>query len=180
MIRDDLTSALIELVHYSANEKARCGAISKLSLQFLGTGEERVASAIAEVVKDVAVSRPLRVFAYFCLLDVCVGCAGGRPSLDRFRFPEDVDWSLVERSGVSAEVRVSGISIASQRLRLDVDEIDQAIAWWSVRSDHVDSKLAEWMSNQVDLFVEQRSRVSKVIDLISESPKPCSMTSQQS
>jgi hypothetical protein len=80
-----------------------------LSLKYLKSDDRKIAALIAAFVKDGSVDRVSRLLAYICLLDVSRCPVDEYPDMATFRFPEDVNWHLVD--GYSCKGKRASVQI---------------------------------------------------------------------
>lgn len=94
---DTFRAACERLLLHDPDEQVRAVAINCLSKCHEATNDQRIASMLATLVRNESFSTEVRTAAYFGLLTV-TGEFGHRPELILdFAFPEDVDWSYVDR-----------------------------------------------------------------------------------
>lgn len=85
------------MIFHDSDQEVKAVAINCLSKCFEATNDQRVVQIFASLVKDELQVTELRTAAYFALLTV-TGELERRPELILdFTFPNDVDWSLMNR-----------------------------------------------------------------------------------
>jgi hypothetical protein len=78
-----------------SDEEVRAAAIDHLGWRYWETSDFRIGGFLAEIVHDETQDASVRRMAYLSLYQIRGRSVLERPSRKDFRFPEDVDWSLV-------------------------------------------------------------------------------------
>jgi hypothetical protein len=78
-----------------SDDEVREAAIGQLGWRYWETSDFRIGGLLAEIVHDETQDASVRRTAYFSLYKIRGRSLRERPSRKDFRFPEDVDWSLV-------------------------------------------------------------------------------------
>jgi hypothetical protein len=84
------------LLQASVDEVALSSALCSLSLIYFGSGERRLAAAIATFVADPSKDLERRRQVYICLLVLCIPLPAWPKRAKDIVIPDDIDWNLLE------------------------------------------------------------------------------------
>jgi hypothetical protein len=79
------------------DRSVRGAALAALGACLRGSNDSHVGNFLANFVRNSSLPHPLRHFAYAALWELSGLPKTGRPQLDGYRIPEDVNWDFVDR-----------------------------------------------------------------------------------